>query len=299
MKIKGIIFVLLGAGSFGFTPVFVKTGFGYGYSLGQINIAQMVLAFILLSSLSLILGLKVKNLSKSDYIKIMITGTAMGLTSVFYYGAMLYLSASLAIILLFQFVWIGMIYEWVFSKVKPTRVNVLSLLVTLTGVVFASNLIAGDASAFHPIGLLLGFLAGASYAGFIFFSGQVATRSHPIVRSVLMVAGSMVLVLVVFVRDIPTIPITDGRMWILGTGLALVGGVIPTLFFAKGAPLITGRLANVLSSIELPVAIISAMIVLSESVSFLQWVGVLLIVVAIIINELGCMMKGKAVSDQG
>ena len=114
-----------------------------------------------------------------------------------------------------------------------------------------------------------------------------------------MVAGSMVLVLVVFVRDIPTIPITDGRMWILGTGLALVGGVIPTLFFAKGAPLITGRLANVLSSIELPVAISSAMIVLSESVSFLQWVGVLLIVVAIIINELGCMMKGKAVSDQG
>ncbi|MRG85690.1 hypothetical protein [Salinibacillus xinjiangensis] len=37
-KTKGIIFVLLGAGSFGFTPVFVKTGFGYSYSLGQINI---------------------------------------------------------------------------------------------------------------------------------------------------------------------------------------------------------------------------------------------------------------------
>ncbi|WP_377890274.1 DMT family transporter [Alkalihalobacillus sp. R86527] len=299
MKVKGIIFVLLGAGSFGFTPIFVKTGFEYGYSLGQINIVQMVLAFMLLSVLILLLRLKIKDISKNDLIKIMITGTAMGLTSVFYYGAMLYLSASLAIILLFQFVWIGMIYEWVFSKVKPTKVNVLSLLVTLTGVVFASNIIAGDVSDLHPVGLLLGFLAGGSYAGFIFFSGQVATRSNPIVRSLLMVAGSMVLVLLVFVRDIPSLAVTDGRLWVLGTGLALVGGVIPTLFFAKGAPLITGRLANVLSSIELPVAIISAMIVLSESVSFLQWIGVLLIVGAIVINELGDHIKGKAVPDRG
>ena len=299
MKAKGIIYVLLGAGSFGFTPIFVKTGFEYGYSLGQINIVQMVLAFIFLSILSLLLGLKIKNLSKSDLIKIMITGTAMGLTSIFYYGAMLYLSASLAIILLFQFVWIGMIYEWVFSKVKPKKMNFLSLLVTLTGVVFASNIIAGGVSALHPVGLLLGFLAGGSYAGFIFFSGQVVTRSNPIVRSLLMVAGSMVLVLVVFVQDIPSLVITDGRLWVIGTALALVGGVVPTLFFAKGAPLITGRLANVLSSIELPVAIISAMIVLAESVSFMQWVGVLLIVAAILINELGDLLRSKAVSDRG
>lgn len=299
MKAKGIIYVLLGAGSFGFTPIFVKTGFEYGYSLGQINIVQMVLAFIFLSILSLLLGLKIKNLSKSDLIKIMITGTAMGLTSIFYYGAMLYLSASLAIILLFQFVWIGMIYEWVFSKVKPKKMNFLSLLVTLTGVVFASNIIAGGVSALHPVGLLLGFLAGGSYAGFIFFSGQVVTRSNPIVRSLLMVAGSMVLVLVVFVQDIPSLVIADGRLWVIGTALALVGGVVPTLFFAKGAPLITGRLANVLSSIELPVAIISAMIVLAESVSFMQWVGVLLIVAAIVINELGDLLRSKAVSDRG
>ncbi|WP_270181202.1 EamA family transporter [Alkalihalobacillus sp. CinArs1] len=293
MKIRGITYVLIGAGSFGFTPIFVKTAFGYEYTLGQVNLVQMLLAFLLLLGLCLLQGLRV-NQSKNDLIKIMMTGTAMGLTSIFYYGAMLYLSASLAIIMLFQFVWIGMIYEWIFSKVKPTRMNFLSLLVTLTGVVFASNIIVSGVSSLHPLGLLLGFLAGASYAGFIFFSGQVATESNPIVRSMLMVAGSLVLVLIVFIRDIPTIAVIDGRLWLLGVGLALVGGVIPTLFFAKGAPLISGRLANVLSSIELPVAIISAMIVLSEAVSFLQWIGVLLIVAAIVINELGDMARDKA-----
>ncbi len=300
MKVKGIVYVLLGAGSFGFTPIFVKTGFEYGYSLGQINMLQMIFAFVLLWGMSLFSGLKIKNLSKADFIKVMLTGTAMGLTSVFYYGAMQYLTASLAIILLFQFVWIGMIYEWIFSKVRPTVMNFLALLVTLTGVIFASNVLSGDVSDLHPLGLILGLLAATSYAGFIFFSGQVATRSHPIIRSSLMVTGATILVMIVFFQDIPTLNPTDGRLWSLGVGLALVGGVIPTLFFAKGAPLITGRLANVLSSIELPVAIISAMIVLSEAVSLLQWVGVLLIVVAIIINELGgAFKKGKAVTDQG
>ncbi|MDP4552955.1 EamA family transporter [Alkalihalobacillus macyae] len=169
--------------------------------------------------------------------------------------------------------------------------NFLALLVTLTGVVFASNIIVDGVTNLHPIGLLLGFLSGVSYAGFIFFNGQVATSSHPFIRSLLMVTGATVLVSIVFFQDIPTLNPTNGRLWLLGIRLALVGGVMPTLFFAKGAPLISGRLANVLSSIELPVAIVSAMIVLSESVSLLQWCGVLLIVVAIVINELGGVMK--------
>ncbi len=31
---KGILFVLIGAGSFGFTPVFAKLGFSNGFTLG-------------------------------------------------------------------------------------------------------------------------------------------------------------------------------------------------------------------------------------------------------------------------
>ncbi|ARI77902.1 EamA family transporter [Halobacillus mangrovi] len=295
MKIKGITLVFIGAACFGFTPIFVKTGFAYGYSLGEINIAQMLWGFILLWVLSLSKGLTTRGMTKADLWKVMATGTTVGLTSIFYYGAMQYLSASLAIILLFQFVWIGMIYEWVFSKSKPTRVNLISLAITLTGVVFASNVINGKAFDLPPLGLLLGLLSGFSYAGFIYFSGQVATKSHPILRSALMVTGSTILVLVVFFKDIPTYPLLDGRLWIIGAGVALVGAIIPPLFFAGGAPLISGRLANVLSSVELPVAIISAMLILSESVTWLQWFGILLILLAIVVNEMsGMMVKVKS-----
>lgn len=292
---KGIILVLIGAASFGFTPIFVKTGFQQGYSLGEINIIQMLFAFIVLIALSLLKQLSMKGLSRKDVLKVMGTGTSVGLTSVFYYGAMQYLPASLAIILLFQFVWIGMIYEWFFTKIKPTIINYLSLFVTLAGVVLASDIMSGGFFEFPPMGLLLGILSGFSYAGFVFFSGQVATKTHPILRSTLMVTGSLIIILIVFVRDLPTLPLLDGQLWTISAGVALVGAIIPPLFFAGGAPLISGRLANVLSSIELPVAIVSAMLILSESVSFLQWIGVLLIIASILINELGEKLSNKLI----
>ncbi|WP_174732079.1 EamA family transporter [Mesobacillus harenae] len=287
MKVKGIILVLIGAGSFGFTPIFVKTGFEYGYSLGQINLTQMLISLVLLWTISLSLGLNIKRIPKTDIIKIVATGTSVGLTGIFYYGSMQYLSASLAIILLFQFVWIGMIYEWIFNKSKPTRINLIAMFVTLTGVFLASNILYGSVFQLPPLGLILGLLSGASYAGFIFFSGRVAVNSHPVIRSSLMITGSMVLMLIVFHQDIPTLNLVDGRLLGIGAGVALFGAVIPPLFFAGGAPLISGRLANVLSSVELPIAIISAMIILSEPVTALQWVGIILIIAAIFINESG------------
>ncbi|WP_138419632.1 EamA family transporter [Aquibacillus sediminis] len=286
MKLKGIVLVLLGAACFGFTPIFVKTGFQYGYSLGQLNITQMVVAVLFLWVLCLFKGLRVKGLTKQSLLKIMMTGTFVGLTSILYYASMQYLSASLAIILLFQFVWIGMIYEWVFNKSKPTKVNIVALVVTLAGVVFASNIIGRDVSEFSIAGLVLGFFAGVSYAGFIFFSGKVETDTHPLVRSSIMVSGSLILVMILFIQDVPTIDLTDGRLWSIGAGVALVGAVIPPMFFAGGAPLISSRLSNVLTSIELPVTIIAAMIFLSEPVSISQWIGILLIITAIMINQL-------------
>ncbi|GEN52833.1 EamA family transporter [Halobacillus faecis] len=294
MKGKGMTLVLIGAASFGFTPIFVKTGFSLGYTLGELNIVQMFIAFVCLWGMSSFKRISLKGTSKGDLFKMMLTGTSVGLTSIFYYGAMQYLPASIAIILLFQFVWIGMIYEWIFTKVIPTKINFLSLAVTLFGVVLASGVIGGGFFSLPLAGLLLGLLSGFSYAGFVFFSGQVATSIDPLVRSALMVTGSLILVLVVFVQDLPTLPLFDMQLWSIGGGVALVGAVIPPLFFAQGAPLISGRLANVLSSIELPVAIVSSMIILAESVSLIQWLGVVLIIAAIFINELGdSWLKGK------
>ncbi|KKK39846.1 multidrug DMT transporter permease [Mesobacillus campisalis] len=284
---KGILFVLLGAGCFGFTPIFAKLGFSYGYSLGQINIVQMLISAFLLWSLTLIKRASFRGVNRKNVLPIMMTGCLIGLTSVFYYGSMQYLPASLAIILMFQFVWIGSLLEWAFSKVKPAPQTFLSIILILIGVFFASNIIHGDIQGLPVKGVILGILSAFTYAGFIFFSGKVAVNVDPLTRSSLMVTGSATLILVLFMRDIPTVLPLEANLLTTALGVSLFGAVLPPLFYAVGAPLIPGGVANILTSVELPIAILSASLILSEIVTPLQWVGISIILIAIALNELG------------
>ncbi|MED4206975.1 EamA family transporter [Neobacillus mesonae] len=284
---KGILFVLLGAGCFGFTPIFAKLGFSHGYSLGQINIVQMMISSFILWSFTLIKRSSFKGLNKKNIPHIMITGCFVGLTSIFYYGSMQYLPASLAIILMFQFVWIGIILEWIFSKIKPAPITVVSIIFILIGVFFASNIVNGDIQGLPLKGFLFGILSAFTYAGFIFFSGKVAVNVDPWTRTSLMSTGSTILVLVLFLRDIPSVVPLETNLITASIGVSLFGAVLPPLFFAVGAPLVSGGIANILTSIELPIAILSASLILSEAVTPLQWLGTAIILAAIVLNELG------------
>ncbi|MFB5088844.1 DMT family transporter [Psychrobacillus sp. PGGUH221] len=284
---KGILYILLGASFFGFTPIFAKLGFSYGYTLGQINIVQMTISFILLWSFTLLKRSSIKGLNKKKVLQIMMTGCFIGLTSIFYYGSMQYLPASLAIILMFQFVWIGIILEWIFSKIKPAPVTVLSIILILVGVFFASNVLNGEIQGLPIKGFIFGILSAFTYAGFIFFSGKVAVDVDPWMRSSFMVTGSTILVFILFMREIPSVLPLEKELFTAAVGVSLFGAVLPPLFFAVGAPLVSGGIANILTSIELPIAILSASLILSEAVTPLQWLGTAIIIVAIGLNELG------------
>lgn len=294
MKVnKGILFVLLGAACFGFTPLFAKMGFGFGYSLGQITIVQMIISFILIWAITLVRRTSFKGLTKKNVMQIMMTGCFIGLTTIFYYASMQYLPASLAIILMFQFIWIGIILEWIFSKATPSPITILSIVFILVGVFFASNIINGDIQGLPIKGFAFGILSAFTYAGFIFFSGKVAVNVDAWTRSSLMVTGSTVLVFVLFMRDVPTVLPLEGKLVMIGIGVALFGAVLPPLFYALGAPLVSGGIANILTSIELPITILLASVILSELVTPLQWMGTVIILLAIALNELGANLFRK------
>ncbi|MBP5083656.1 MAG: EamA family transporter, partial [Methanomicrobium sp.] len=63
--------------------------------------------------------------------------------------------------------------------------------------------------------------------------------------------------------------------------IGLFGCAIPMFFFAIGTPKIPTGAATILSSSELPATIICAVIIIHESVTAFQWVGVGLIFLGI------------------
>src|SRR5690554_5004725 len=120
--------VLIGACSFGVLSTFVKLSFEEGYNLGEVTGVQVFFGMIMLWIL--FLGGKAVGLvkdrpkeGKEPPWKVIVSGFSTGLVSITYYKCISLVPASIAIILLMQFVWIGILLEYVLFKNKPTRIQ--------------------------------------------------------------------------------------------------------------------------------------------------------------------------------
>ena len=71
-----------------------------------------------------------------------------------------------------------------------------------------------------------------------------------------------------------------------GIVLALFGTIIPPMLMNAGFPLTGIGLGSIVSALELPVSVLMAFFLLNENVVFIQWMGILLILVAIVIMNL-------------
>ena len=68
-------------------------------------------------------------------------------------------------------------------------------------------------------------------------------------------------------------------LWVYGLLLGLFGMIIPVFLFTIAVPKVGLGMSSILSSIELPIAVMVSVILLSETVSTLQMVGMFIIII--------------------
>lgn len=304
-KLKGGIFVFLGACSFGLLSTIVKKAYAADYTLGEITGSQTLFGTLFLW-LIYFLQVRFNSIKKSSpnlvsgqvsskptpWWKVLLTGTFTGLVGLFYYKAVNLLPASIAIILLMQYLWISIILDALIFKKKPTRVQILATLVVLTGTVFAGG-IFNQTITLNPEGVIYGLLAALSYALFILCSGRVGNDLPVFKKSALMITGSFILTWIIFRPTFLFDGVFISGLYKWGLALALLGTVIPPLCFSVGVPKVGVSLGAILSAAELPVAVLSSYFILQEDVQVLQWIGVLLILTSIIMSNVIKDKKGK------
>ncbi|XOD68721.1 MAG: EamA family transporter [Flavobacteriales bacterium AspAUS03] len=279
---KSIVWVTLGAMSYGTLSVFVKLAYKEDYEVGDLTGTQAILGTIFLVLLLMVSRLRSRlpKLLFRQARTLFFWGIPASLTGIFYYSSMQYVPASLAVVLLFQFTWIGTLVDVVKSKGKPSIQQTVSLVLIFIGTILSSGFLEQNSIEFSWKGILLGLLSAFSYALFIFSSGAIAKEIYPLYKSLFMVMGSAMTVSVLF----PPVYLFDGTfscgLWKWSLPLALFGMVIPHLLYAKGMPQISFKLGSILGAIELPTAVFMASLVLQEEVSLLQWIGVYLILIA-------------------
>ncbi|TKC12056.1 EamA family transporter [Pedobacter polaris] len=294
--LKGIILVLFGACSFGILSTFVKLAYADGYSLSDVTGTQAFFGAILLWLFYFIqtkTGKKVYPKSKTHWFKLLAAGTFTGLVSMFYYQCVKLVPASLAIILLMQFVWISVLLELFLYKKKPTKMQILSILIILGGTVLASGFMETNANQINIEGIVYGMLAALCYAIFLMLNGKLGNDYPPLKKSALMITGACILI---FICLPPTFLINgalSGSLLKWGIILAVFGTFIPPLCFASGIPKIGLTLSSILSSAELPVAVMMSSIILHEEVNLIRWLGVVVIISALILPNLENIKKGN------
>lgn len=275
---KYAVLVFLGGCSYGVISSFVKLAYGDGFALGDVTGSQYVLGAIMLWLFALFVP-KIK-INGKQWLILMISGTPMGLTGIFYNQALEYVDASFAIILLLQYTWMSMVLQWIFDKQAPSRQSLVATTIILIGSVLASGLLKQDMT-FSFIGVSWGLLAALSFATFIFVSGRTSIPVHPIYKSAIMTTGAALLVCIM----LPPVFLINGALTngllLYGLLFGFFGSLVPAVLFNVGMPKIGSGLGTILSASELPTAVLMSTLVLHEAVTLSQWLGVIIILAGI------------------
>lgn len=302
----GILLVLIGSASYGMLSTFVKLAYKTGATTAELTGAQFFWGAIVLTFLAKFTVRGSMKATRKEKLGLLFAGTTIGLTSVLYYVSVTYIPASIAVVLLMQSIWMGVLFECVVKREFPTLDKVLAVILILVGTVLATGTLSGaqgaSVSNLDPIGVIFGLLSAVSYSATLAATGSVAPHLHPVKRSQFMLyGGSMVVVTFVVLSQI--MPYHFGLnllgeeftrakafnfdiLFSYGLLLALFGTILPPIVLNRGFPITGVALGSIISSIELPFAMLIASLLLNESITPLQGLGVAVILMSVLILNL-------------
>ena len=284
---------------------FVKMAYKQGFTTAEVTISQYVFAIICL----LVINFFIKNTqtaTNKNIFKLILSGTSMGFTSVLYYLCVKYINASIAVVLLMQSVWIGVLIEAFISKKVPSFAKIIAVVFVLFGTALATS-IFGSEIKFDFKGFLFGFLAAVSFSITLYSTNSVAKELNAFKRSLFMLfgGGTIVLIFSLLTQLLPTyfdlhliseefisIKTFDASiLYTWGILLSVFGTVLPPILLNKGFPLTGVGLGSIVSAVELPVSVTFAFIFLQEQVLFSQWIGILIILGAVLLINWNLISK--------
>ena len=287
--LKGVFLVGLGATSYGMLATMVKLSYKEGYTTAEVTSSQILLGVVGMFLINLFQkkrnrDTQIKATSK-DKLHLIIAGTSTGFTSVFYYLSVIYIPVSMGIVLLMQTVWMGVVLESLLTKTLPSAKKIVAVIIVLIGTAMATNLLNTNEIPDWR-GIVLGLLAAAAFTATMYASNKVAVHLSSSKRSLYFLYGGAVIVLI-YTAFTWTGNYNMDIFIKYGLVLALFGTIIPPLLLNTGFPLTGIGLGSIVSSLELPVSVTMAFVLLHEKVTVVQWTGIALIIAAVVIMNIG------------
>lgn len=288
------LLIVIASSSYGVLSTIIKVAMEHGFTTSQAVQSQYSIGFLLALILFIATQRSFPKISGKGWLIILFAGLFTGITGIVYGKSVHYLPASLAVVMLFQFTWIGLLLDCIIHKRLPKRIELISLVFLIGGTILAAGVLDVDLSGLSWKGWVFGFAAAFSFAVFMQFNSKRVEGISTVARMTFM---SLFALIIVSVFQSPEV-MWDGTLFttdLLYFGLALgfFGIILPILLFTVAVPKVGGGTASILSATELPVAVIVSVIVLNESLSLLQIVGIILVLVGMTLPTILQMRKER------
>ena len=284
---EGIFWILLAAAGFSFTPPLVKILYAIS-PLEPMDLAvwRFVLAVPLIWALVVYGRRRAKPLAKRDapVVKVMLIGALLSLSVLSAFFALERLPASTYIVLFYTYPAMVVLLSALTGDKLGTRAW-LALSMALTGVVLTVPDIASlDMGDLAGVALVLG--NAATVALYYMLSKRALNRVEDMAgASAWMMLGTLlVLLLLVPARGLQMPPHIDSL--VILAMLAIFATVLPVFAINIAIQRIGAPRASLISTVEPPLSMVMAMILLGEAIFALQWLGAALIVGSVIVLQL-------------
>lgn len=285
--IKGILFVSIGAASYGVLATLVGLAYKEGFSTTEVVTSQYLIGLTTIGLLVLLNG-KTRKVTAAPVVndkylvlKLIVGGSTFGLTGFFYYLSVHYIPVSVAVVLLMQAIWMGIVAEAILTKKFPDIFKCVAVVMVLFGTLLATDAIE-NMHLLDVRGLLWGLAAALMYTIMLLISNGLALNMHPHKKSFWSLLGATITVFIVGYFNMPE-HYDISVFWKWGLLLALFGTILPPVLFNLGMPKTGIGLGSIIISIEIPVSVTMAYILLGERVNGLQWVGIGVIILSVVL----------------
>ena len=192
-----------------------------------------------------------------------------------------------------------MLFDCIAKKRLPKRIEVISLILLFGGTIFAAGVIGTDISDIPWQGWAWGMASAVSFASFVMVNSRQVTGMDTETR--LLFTSLFAGIVITFFQS-PEIlwsgALFNEGLWIYGLILGLFGIVIPIYLFSIAVPQVGTATSSILSAAELPVAVTASVILLSENLSFLQIIGIAIILVGMILPTVAQKRRAEKLAVQ-
>jgi drug/metabolite transporter (DMT)-like permease len=273
----GVLLIIISALSFGVMPIFARLAYSSGADPITVLFLRFGLAAVVM--MGIMLFGKIRFPRGLLLLELILLG-AIGYVgeSLAYFTALTMASAGLVALLLYIYPALVTALSAIFLKEHLTTVKVVALFFALSGTALTIQITSGGSF----IGILLGIAAAVDYAIYILLSSRIVRRSGSIGSTSIIIASTAGVYAII--APIHGLAFPGSALgWIAVLAIALISTVISFVTFFAGLKRIGPTNASTLSTFEPIVAVALAAIVLGETITPVQALGGLLILIAVVI----------------